>query len=248
MICWKILGIYPFRDTCRYYKQYTRLCFVIIIVLYDFLLTLNFYFLPRHLDAFIEEMLFYFTEAAVASKYFTFLLMRNKIVNLLEVLESNTFQPVTHKEFVILKRAKKFNVTYWKIVAVISITSHLTHVLLLFAHVFFSVPLELPVCSYSFLTDETRQKYIYLLYFYQYIGMQFHMFCNINIDTFFLGMMILTIAQLDILKEKLLGLCNNELIGNENQNHALETEKELHENNIMMKFKDTIIHYDEVHK
>lgn len=201
---WRFLGILPKNDVSKYYSYYSLVFILFFVIFYDLLCTINFYFLPRHLDVFIEEMMFYFTEIAVTSKVLTFFFMRDKIVTILKTLESDVFQPNTDEGLKIIESAKKFNVRYWKIVAGVSFTSNLTHVLSpLFAHIFAHVDLELPVCSFSFLSDEFKAANIYLLYFYQSFGMHFHMLYNLNIDTFLLGVMIFSIAQLDILNEKL---------------------------------------------
>nr|QIJ45821.1 olfactory receptor [Glyphodes pyloalis] len=207
---WKILGLCPENDVWPYYNYYSTFLILIAVILYDSLLTVNFFFLPRQLDIFIEEMLFYFMELAVTSKVFTFFFQRYKIKQILSTLESEIFQPSTDEGYDIINKAKKFNVRFWKTVTAVSITSHFTHVFgSFFVNLFLSVKLELPICSYSFLSEDTLQKWFYPLFFYQVLGMHIHMWCNVNIDTFFLGVMIFVIAQLDILDIELKRLTNN---------------------------------------
>nr|ARO76421.1 odorant receptor 15 [Conogethes punctiferalis] len=234
---WKFLGLYPDIDIWPYYHYYSIFFIFFVIILYDFLLSINFYFLPRQLDSFIEEMLFYFMELAVTSKVFTFFFQRGKISKALASLESDIFQPTTNEGVEIINKAKKFNVRYWKIVAVVSTTSNFTHVLTpFFVHLFLPVKLELPVCSYSFLSEDTIQRFVYPIFVYQGIGMHFHMWCNVNIDTFFLGVMIFAIAQLDILDIKLRSLTDN---------IAEDTDVD---KNLNLKLNEAINHYSEVVK
>lgn len=232
---WKLLGINPNKDTHRYYSHYSKLLIFIVIVLYDILLTINFLYLPKQLQLFIEESLFYFMELAVTSKVFTFIFYKKKILKLLEMLESDLFKPDTVEESAVISKAKIINVTYWKIVAGVSLASYLTHTLTpLISHVLLPIKLELTLSAYSFFSDETIQTYIYPLYFYQISGMFCHMWYNVNIDTFFMGVMVLAIAQLDILNTKMRNLTKN--LPND-----LDTDKMLNQ-----KFNATVNHYNEV--
>lgn len=201
---WIFLGINPSKLNHSYFKYYSRIFVSIFVLFYDFLYTINFYFLPRELDIFADEMICYFTDLSTVSKVLTFYILRNKIQNILDTLESDMFNPDSVESTVIVNNAKLFIIRYWKVVAAVSVVAQLTHFLIpFFMHLFLSIPLVLPVCSYSFLSDETRDRFIYPLHFYQCIGMHFHMLYNVNIDCFFLGLIILIIAQLRILDVKL---------------------------------------------
>lgn len=234
---WNVLGIWPgWMNSWKYYKYYSYSFLAIFVVLYVSLYTINFIFLPLQMDILVEEIIFYLTEVSVASKALTFLFARDKIDEMLSMLESKTFQPTTDDGMVILKRAKRFIVRYWKIVAVVSIISDVTHDSSMFIkNMIGSVRAKLPVCSYVFLTDDVKEKYFFPLYMYQSMGMHFHMLYNVNIDTFFLGLMILVIAQLDILDLKLRNLSN---ISDDVRNEEHE--------DVMEKLKDCVIHFDQV--
>jgi hypothetical protein len=163
-------------------------------------MTINFFFLPKQMDAYIEEAIFYFSLVAVVSKALTFTWQRETVLKILMTLESDGFQPDTEYGQQVLNDAKNLIKKYWKITAAISYTSHLSHIFTpLFVHIIQKVNLELPVCSYSFLPDQYRSALVYLLYLYQAAGMHCVMLFNLSIDTFFLGIMVLIIAQLDIL-------------------------------------------------
>ncbi|KPJ11686.1 Odorant receptor 43a [Papilio machaon] len=242
---WKVLGIYPYRNIKFIHNLYSKMFLLLFIIFYDILLTVNFYFLPSQLDAFIEEMIFYFTEISVTTKVLTFLFFRKNIRKILEVLESSIFEPVSDNGIKILNDAKKFNIVYWKIVAVVSYTSNLSHIISFFiTHVILENVAEFPICSYNFLPMEIKERFIYPLYLYQSIGIHFHMLANLNIDTFFLGLMILVIAQLDILNEKLSSLTDiPKNVTCENNVH-----RDQYENNIIKSFNQAIVHYDELYK
>lgn len=205
---WTAIGLYSTIDS-KMYVWYSRTVLFIFIFFYDSMNTLNFYYAPRDMDHFIEELIFYFMELSVISKVLTFILMRESLTTILSMLESEKFEPDTEKGVQIATDAMKFNVKYWRIVAFVSYFSYIVHILSnLIAHFIFSVPLVLPLCSYSFLTDSFKERFLYPLYTYQYLGMHAHIICNLNIDTFFLGLMIFTIAQLEILEDKLVNSTN----------------------------------------
>lgn len=248
---WTLLGIYPKNNNNKYYRFYSVIFITIFVIFYDLLFTINFYFLPRHLDVFIEEMIFYFTELAVTSKVLTFFFLRDKIVSILNTLESDLFQPNTDEGLKIIDSAMKFNVRYWMIVAGVSFTSNLTHILSpLFAHLLAHVDLELPIFSFSFLSEEFKASNIYLIYSYQSIGMHFHMLYNLNIDTFLLGIMIFTIAQLEILNERLRTVTNGKSAGhgiNSLRRQTVSNEESFNDNiAVVAKLNAIIKHYTQV--
>lgn len=216
MKIWKFLAIWPCDFNSYHFNFFYPLIFVLFFVIfYDFLNTINFYFLPRVLDVFVGELVFYFTELSVLSKVLTFLFYRNKIKKILETLESEIFNPDDEESVDIIEKAKVFIVRFWKFIAVVSVISNSAHVLIPFLiHLCFGIPLELPVCTYSFLSNATKEKYAYTLYLYQGVGMHFHMHYNVNIDCFFMGLMVLIITQLRVLDVKLRNVaCYRETVG-----------------------------------
>ncbi|XP_075969902.1 odorant receptor 30a-like [Anticarsia gemmatalis] len=243
MKIWYYLGIWPGHNPNRYYNYYSKLFLTFFVFIYDGLSTINFYFLPRKLDIFIEELLLYFTELSVLSKILTFLFMHDKIIELFKMLESDIFQPDDEEGIAIVKEAKNFNVKYWKIVATASYTSNISHVSspLLF-HFITSAELFLPVSSYLFLSDEFRDAYIYPLFIYQGLGIHFIMLYNVYVDTFILGLMNYVIAQLDILDVKLRRVTD--------VSEAGETSKGSFDNSAeaIRKINQCIVHYGEVDK
>lgn len=246
---WKFLGIWPPNSLGRYYKYYSRAFVMIFQIFYNFLFSINLYFLPRHLDIFIEEMILYFTEVAVMSKVLTFFFMHDKIVEIFITLQSDIFQPSTDYGVKVIENAKIFNVRYWKILAVASFTSCLTLLLTpIIAHLITSVDLVLPISSYSFLSDEIKEKYIYPLYFYQSFGLFFHMLYNINIDNFFLGIIIFTIAQLEILEEKFRNITDELRLEETEEKHANCRSIVNDDKTLILRLNKAILHYDVVSK
>ncbi|XP_063548840.1 odorant receptor 4-like isoform X2 [Cydia strobilella] len=110
---WKLLAVWPPNDMQSYYRYY-QMFFTAFILLNNLLATVNFIFLPRQLDMFIDEMIFYFSEIAVTSKFLTFLFMRKKILMILSMLESDMFQPESENGLKAIDKAKKFNPAPWQ--------------------------------------------------------------------------------------------------------------------------------------
>lgn len=239
----RFLGVWS--NGSKYYEKYSTVFLIVFILIYDILLTVNFYFVPRQLDVLIEEMMFYFTELSLSSKAFTFFFLRDKIEKIMNTLESPMFNLNSDNAVGIIGKAKRAAIRYWKIVASVSIFSNMTHVLSpLIAHIFLPIKLELPVCSYSFLSEQTKEMFIYPLYLYQSIGMHFHVLYNVNVDTYFWGLMVLTIAQLDILYDKLLNVTNVE-----DQKFSKKRKDETHiEMSQIKRLNQCIVHYDEIDK
>ncbi|XP_022117337.2 odorant receptor 46a-like [Pieris rapae] len=240
---WNILGIHP-KPNNKLHLIYSAVFVIFFIIIYDFLFSINFYFMPNQLDLFIEELILYFTTIGVVSKVLTFVCMRAKITQLLSILKSDLFQPENEEEYHILCEANKFNITYWRIVAVVSFTSNITHVTSpLLLHLIFGAPLSPPVCSYSFIPENTTHTLIYPIYFYQSIGIHFHMLNNVNIDTFILGLMILVMAQLDILAVKLKNVTNMPSAINHDRSQCTDAE-----GNLILKLNSSLERYNDVAK
>lgn len=245
---WKLLAIWPSNYTSYNFNFIYPLIFLSFFVgLYNSLYSINFYFLPRQLVVFAGELVLYFTNVSVISKVLTFVCFRKKIRKILETLESDMFNPDDEESANIIKKAKMFTIRFWKVVAVVSVTSNTAHVFVpLILHLCFGLPLDLPVCSYSFLSDDTKQRFIYALCLYQGIGMHFHMHYNLNTDSFLMGLMILTIAQLRVLDAKLRNVtCYRETAKTAGVGQRQSSEREA---NLELALKNCVIHYGEISK
>lgn len=241
---WKCLGIYPSNNMSYFYKIYSNIIITCSILLFVFLTMINFYFLPRKMDIFIEETIFFFTELSVMSKILTFCFMKKQIICLFDILESDIFQPSNKESLTIIKDKRKFIVRFWKLVATVSYTSHLTHIFSpLLAHIFLGVDLVLPVCTYSFLSENFIRTFIYPLYFYQMFGMHCCMLTNLNIDTFILGLLVLAIGQLEILDIRLrnIGIPTSSVTTGANNDINIETDS-------IEELNQCVIHFNEVAK
>ncbi|XP_026732014.1 odorant receptor 2a-like [Trichoplusia ni] len=242
---WKFLAIWPDNDSSRSYKYFSILFIGIVVILYNVLFSISFYFLPRQLDLFIEELIFYFTELSMFSKVMTFVFMRKKIKEVLRILETDIFQPDDAEGLALVTKAKNFIMMYYKIDFIISGTSNFAHVVApVLGHVIFKAELLLPVTRYSFFSDALTQKFIYILYAYQAVGIHFHMLYNINIDTFFVGLMILIIAQLDVLDGKLRRVADVE---QDTENEGEVSREPVDKNRkAVTNLNGCIIHFDEI--
>nr|QNS36202.1 olfactory receptor 8a [Mythimna separata] len=237
---WRFLAIWPGDDDSRSYNRYSKIFISTFVFVYYILFTINFYFLPRRLDIFIDDMMFYFTDCSVVSKVLTFVLMRHKIVAILDVLESEIFQPDDDDGRAIIAQAKKFNKIYWKAVAFVSVLSNGTLLSPIIVHFIKGTELSFPVCSYGFFSESFRHMFVYPIYFYQSVGITFHMLYNVNVDTFFLGLLVFIIAQLEVLDVKLRKVTNENKLDDVDRNMT-DKNKEA-----VTKINQCIIHYDEV--
>lgn len=244
---WKYLAIWPDNNSSRSYKYFSIVLIGIVVILYDFFATISFYFLPRQLDLFIEEMIFYFTELSVFSKVFTFICLRKKIQEALNILETDIFQPDNAEGLAIITKAKKFIMMYYRINFMISGTSNFAHIFTsVLGHVIFNLELALPISNYAFLSDEFKEKYLYQVYTYQVVGIHLCMLYNVNIDTFFVGLMVLIIAQLDVLDRKLRSVADVDEVTEDEGGVSREPADE---NEIAVtKLNGCIIHFDEISK
>lgn len=246
---WKFLGIWPSNGLGRYYKYYSRAFLMIFEIIYNLLFSINLYYVPRHLNSFIEDLMFYFTEIAIMWKVLTILCLHDKIVEIFKSLQSDIFQPSTDYGVKVVENAKKFNVRYWKILIVVSVTSCLALLLMpVLAHLFTSVELVLPECSYSFLPEEIKKKYIYPLFFYQSLGVVFHMLYNVTIDSFFLGILVFTQAQLEILAEKLHNITDEPRLEETDERNKDCRTIANDDKDLIIRLNKSIIHYDVVSK
>ncbi|XP_061385881.1 odorant receptor 46a-like [Danaus plexippus] len=239
---WLFLGIYPFEINSKLYKFYSKILFFVFIFLYDSLITINFYFLPNDLNMIIDDMVFYFTLLSIIPKVLTYFIMKEDIRDILNFLNGEKFQPKNEKEIQIINAAKKFNEKYWKVVAILSYSCN---VILLCTpvihHLITSVPLEFTINGYFFLSEDFRRDYVYYIYFYQAIGALLNMLYNMNIDSFFLGLLILVIAKIDILGEKLNSITTNISDSDGMINRDID---EI----CIRKLNDCILHYNNISK
>nr|QNS36203.1 olfactory receptor 8b [Mythimna separata] len=240
---WRFLAIWPSDHDNLSYSYYSKAFIMTFVFVYFVFFSINFYFLPRRLDIFIDNLMFYFTDCSVLSKVLTFLFMRKKIIAILDVLESEMFQPDDFEGRAIIAKAKKFNKIYWKAVAFVSITSNCTHTMApLMLHFGKEMELIFPVCSYAFFSESFRHMFIYPIYFYQSVGITFHMLYNLNVDTFFLGLLVSIIAQLEILDVNLRKVTDKNTVDDEDR-ATIDKSKES-----VMKINKCILHFDEVGK
>ncbi|XP_032529094.2 odorant receptor 46a-like [Danaus plexippus] len=239
---WMFLGIYPLEINFKLYKFYSKIFVFLFIFLYNCLLTINLYFLPSDLNVIIEDLVLYFTCLSIMSKVLTYFIRKESIRDILRFLDGDKFQPKNEKEMQIINAAKKFNEKYWKVVAILSYSSNITHVSTpIILHLIDSVPVVFPVSGYFFLSEDRRRENLYYIYLFQAVGIHFNMLYNINIDSFFIGLLILAIAQIDILDEKLKNIATNIWDADGMVNRDID---EI----CIRKLNDCILHYNNISK
>nr|ARO70509.1 Odorant Receptor 27-2 [Dendrolimus punctatus] len=238
---WKLFAIWPGKTPSRLYKYYTYLYLFATLFAYNILLTVNLIYTPFKIDMLIREVIFNFTEIVVTSKVIMVLVKRNKIVEILDLLDSEEFQD-TNESSSIVGDSKK---TYTRSYLMYAITSNISYFSQVIAPVFVnlifgsSLTTELPICNYYFLSDESRKNYFVFWFIYQAVGMYGHMTYNVTIDSFLAGLLLMTETQMRVINYKLTNL-------NKEVKHG--TDDKANEDKEMSKLKKCLRHYDLVLK
>lgn len=197
---WMVFGIWGGRNPSKYYKYFSIFYLLLTFLCYNVLLTINLIYTPRKIDTMIREVIFYFTELSVASKLLTILLMRNKIIEVLEIIDSDEFMGDYENKNGLLYKVHKSYKFYFKIYIYFSNMAFSSQVFVpIFLNLIRGTESELPICKYYFLSDENRQSYYLFWFLYQSFGMYGHMTYNVSIDSFIAGLLVIAIAQLRLL-------------------------------------------------
>lgn len=209
-IFWNIFGIWPGKVPMKYYKFYSLMYITITTVTYNILLTLNLFYTPRNLEAMIREVVFFFTEVAVIGKVVMILVMREKIIAILKLMDCKEFQGEDTKGKEILNKTSSTYTIFWKAMAFVSNFSYFSFIVLpILLHFIWKADIELPICKYYFLSDDVKEKYFWTWYMYQSFGIYGHMTYNINVDSFIAGLMWVAIGQLKMLNHNFSQLAHN---------------------------------------
>ncbi|CAG9796730.1 unnamed protein product [Diatraea saccharalis] len=160
---WNIFGIWPGRNPSKYYKYYSFAYIFFTLVIYLILLTVSLFFTPIEIETLTGEGIYYFTEIAVAVKVAMIIRMREKIIEVFELLDCEQFQGKDQfGEYIIAKNISNYKV-FWKTIAILS---HLAYVLQILApvliYLIWKTKVDLPVCQYFFLSEEIRQNFFWL--------------------------------------------------------------------------------------
>lgn len=237
---WKVFGIWGGRTPSKYYKYYSLIYLFVTCYCYNVLLTLNLIYTPRKIELVLREVIFYFTEITVAAKVFTIVLLRDKIIEIFNIIDCDEFlDDYENKNGFLYKVHVNYKFCWrlylrWSNVAYFSKVLGTVVINAISGIDFYSA--DLPICQYYFLSDEDRRSYYILLWLYQSVGMYGHMMYNVNIDSFIAGLLYIAIAQLRILNRK---LSNFKLSEQER-----EFPKELQEKISIEKLNRCLRHYD----
>ncbi|XP_072937136.1 odorant receptor 49b-like [Epargyreus clarus] len=236
-VCWKIFGIWPGKSSSKYYKFYSFFYVFIFFVIYNVILTVNLYYTPLEVDLIIEEAIYYFNEVAIMLKVATILIWREKILALFDILDCNPFKGKDEVSKEIIVRNIQRYKTCWKLYAV---QSHFAVFLCCIVPVIMhflpvEYQLKFPVSKYLLLSVETRDKYFGWLYSYQVSGLYGQMMYNVNIDSFFAGLLYLAITQMEVLDHQLRSLRWEKQNGTDNPEQKRVNE-----------LKYCLRHYDEI--
>nr|AXF48814.1 odorant receptors OR78 [Lobesia botrana] len=203
-LVWTIFGLWPGKMPYKYYKYFSYSYLIITLLAYNTLLNLNLYYTPRKIDLLVKEIIFSFTEIAVMSKVFMVVFKRKKLVAIFDLLDCEEFKGTDDAGREIVERHNKYYKMYLLSNTTLSNFTYLSQVLFpVIGFLIFNNDLDLPICKYYFLSDETKNYYFAWIFVYQSFGMYGHMMYNVNIDTLIAGFMILAVGQVRLLHHEL---------------------------------------------
>ncbi|XP_063386669.1 odorant receptor 7a-like isoform X1 [Cydia fagiglandana] len=201
---WTIFGLWPGKIPNKYYKYFSFTYLMIIFVAYEALLTLNLFYTPLRIDSLIREIIFFFTEIATGTKACMVIFKREKISVLFDMLDCEEFKGSDATGREIVRKYHQYYKSYLKTFTILCNFTYFAQVLFpVFGYWIFGNNLELPICKYYFLSDETRNQYFTLIYIYESYGMYNHMMYNVNNDSLIAGYMALAIGQVKVLQHDL---------------------------------------------
>nr|QZA75633.1 odorant receptor 42 [Plutella xylostella] len=226
--CWKILALWLREVNHKYYYYYSLLFIFLFFVLYDGLLTLNLMYCPKTVQAFVPELLFYFTSVVVAFKIHMIISKSKRILEAFSYLDTDVFAGETpeHKEMnnTFVADYKRYYLIYFCI-------GHISYIGFTFYplinHLVFGEKLVLSVCNYYFLTEKERDDNIYLYWIFQSLGNYAHMTTSVNSDTFMPGLIFMGIGQFKALNYRLANIKNLSQEGNLDIRQERQLEEEL---------------------
>ncbi|XP_061718481.1 odorant receptor 43b-like [Cydia pomonella] len=214
--CWTVFGLWPGKIPEKYYKVFSFIYLIISYVAYNALLTLNLYHTPRRIETLIREIIFTFNETVVACKLSMILYKRKKIAAIFEMLDCEEFKGNDEVGREIVAKHNGYYKKYLLFNTVLSNFTYFSQVLFpVFGFWIFGNALDLPICKYYFLSDQTRNDYFTSLFLYQSFFMYGHMMYNVNIDTLIAGFMVLAIGQVKVLCHDLENLKMEKSIGDQ---------------------------------
>ncbi|XP_047023243.1 odorant receptor 59a-like [Helicoverpa zea] len=198
----KIFGVWEGRTPSKYYKTFSFLFLFVSWFFYNFLLTLNLVYTPRSVELFLREVIFYFTEITVTSKFLTVLLLRDKILEAFSVIDSDEFVGDYENKDGILYRTNKGYSFCWKVYNVLALIAYTCDIIMpVVIDLIRGTKSVLPICNYYFLSEDFRDSHFVILYLYQSIGMYGHMMYNLNMDSLAWGLLAVGIAQIKVLNK-----------------------------------------------
>nr|QEE82728.1 odorant receptor 10 [Conogethes pinicolalis] len=235
---WKCLGLWSDETSGYYYKYYSVAFQTFYSGIFTFLYTLNFMFTPFDLEIVISQSMFYFTQLAQIAKIAMIVLKRKYILRAFNMLDCIEFQGVDIKTTEIVNKNKYSYTNYWKACCVYYHISCFSIIILPIIKYFVRrTELELSLCQYYFLNDQTRVKYHGGLFFYQFTGLVVIILSNISTDTLINVLLMMAITQFRVLNCKLTNLRFSSL----DEELVTTVDKEVL---YVEKLKICLVHYD----
>lgn len=204
---WKIFGLWPGTSSKTYYRYYSISYLFVTLFLYNILLTANLIYTPWKIELLIREVIFLFTEVAVVAKVLTIILMRKRIILAFDLLDSEFFQGEDDISKKIVEKYIRIYTFGWKMYVILCNFSYASQAIVpIIKYYIFRKNIELPICKYYFLSDESRESYFSLWLIYQVFGIYGHMMYNVNVDSFVAGLILMAVTQMKVINHKLTNL------------------------------------------
>ncbi|KAJ8735438.1 hypothetical protein PYW07_007058 [Mythimna separata] len=206
---YKIIGVWSGNPPWKYYKYYSFVYLFVTFVIFNLLFTLNLLYIPPKIESYIGEGVFYFVEITIATKIWTILFMRDKLIDAIKIIDCDEFiGDYENKDGILYKMNVGFRLGR-KLYATLLNTLFVADVIVpIFFNLVRGTRPKLPISNYYFLSDEQRESGVifWCIYSYQSMGIYCHMMYNISVDSLIAGLLVITIAQLRLLNHNLRNL------------------------------------------
>ncbi|XP_038208167.1 odorant receptor 4-like [Zerene cesonia] len=231
-VCLKIFGLCFGNKPNKFYKCYSVIYLFITLPIYFSLLSLNLVFTPKMLEVLIYEFIYYFTEFSVLAKVFMVLRKRNELREMMNLLDCDAFKGDDDTSSAIVNRYVNQYKIYWKAYSILCHFAYISLSLASLIRFILHSNIDLPVCKYYFLGDETLERYYVVFWLYQCIGIYGHMMYNINVDFLIIGLIMMAIAQVEVVHHEISSRVTEEGV------------RDGDETAVMTKLKEYLKHYE----
>ncbi|XP_069361161.1 odorant receptor 22b-like [Maniola hyperantus] len=238
LFCWKLLGIWPGENPSRLYSFYTILFLFSTLIICDTTLAVNLFCTPGKIDILLQEVTFFFNVMSITTKVLMVIVYRKRIVELLKILDDETFHGKCDATRNILAKGTNSYIRYRNVFLVMGHFAYTFNSIIPFVAYLIlpSYKPKFPTSNYYFLNEDTKNYYFSFIYGYQAFGIYGLMMFDVTTDTFINGCLFFTISQIKALNYKLSNLKPDKSLR--------KLSKNLKEYVQIMKLNECLKHYD----